>query len=209
MNTILLRPYRKNLTTQGLIYLAGKEQEITIVNISMTGLLARLNDTTGEKGIREIFNTLLSSSVLDLYLPELHTGGEAQVTRVDLQDDHILIALEFKNLTNDADHVFYKRKVYRKNLPEIGQILINDTYLEFKAVNVSVEGMMIQLNPGVTVAPKSITMFKFEKLGLEGEVEVVWVDGLGDGVVLMGLRYVHIEKKSIKGIPEFARTLAA
>ncbi len=204
MNAMLLRPYRKNLTTHGLIYLAGEEQAITIKNISITGVLAQLNSKIGKNDIKDIFNTLLASTIIDLYLPEMRLAGEVEVIRVDMQDDHILLALEFKNVTYDVNDLLYKRKAYRKNLPAPGHILFNGEYMEFTSVNVSVDGIMIRLPEPVYVEPGVVTVFEFKKLELEGEIKVVWVDRLPDSTTLMGLQYVHMEKSQIKGIPVFA-----
>lgn len=205
----MLRPYRKNLTTQGLIYLAGTEQTVTIKNISMSGILVQLNSNAINNDIRDLFNALSNSSLVDLYVPEIRMAGEAKVVRVDVHDENFLIALEFKNVTYDMDNELYKRKAHRKNLPGPGQILIDGQYLEFNGVNVSVGGMMIRLNQAVSCEPGLITMFKFERLDLEGEVEVRWVDPLTNGGSLIGLQFVHMEKSSIKGIPVFAWPLTA
>lgn len=204
MNAMLLRPYRKNLTTHGLIYLAGEEQPITIKNISITGVLAQLNSKVGKNDIKDIFNTLLASTIIDLYLPEMRLAGEVEVIRVDMQDDHILLALEFKNVSYDVNDLLYKRKAYRKNLPGPGHILFNGEYLEFTSVNVSVEGIMIRLVETIYVEPGVVTVFEFKRLELEGEIKVIWLERLADGGTLMGLQYVHMEKSQIKGIPEFA-----
>lgn len=205
MNSMLLRPYRKNLTTHGLIYLAGGEQPITIKNISISGVLAQLDSKVGKNDIKHIFNTLLSSTtVVDLYLPEMKLAGEVEVIRVDMEDDHILLALEFRNVTYDVNDLLYKRKAYRKNLPGPGHILFNGAYVEFNAVNVSVDGIMVRIADTIHVEPGVVTVFEFKRLDLEGEAQVVWVDYLPDGGTLLGLRYVHMEKSNIKGIPEFA-----
>jgi PilZ domain len=204
MNSMLLRPYRKNLTTHGLIYLAGEEQPITIKNISITGVLAQLNSKVGQNDIKAIFNTLLGSTVIDLYLPEMRLAGEVEVIRVDMQDDHILLALEFKNVTYDVNDLLYKRKAYRKNMPGPGHILFNGAYLEFNAVNVSVDGIMIRLSETIHVEPGVVTVFEFKRLELEGEAKVVWLERMSEGGTLIGLQYVHMERTAIKGIPEFA-----
>jgi hypothetical protein len=209
MNSMLLRPYRKNLTTHGLIYLAGEEQPITIKNISITGVLAQLNSKVGKNDIKTIFNTLLGSTVIDLYLPEMRLAGEVEVIRVDMEDDHIMLALEFKNVTYDINDLLYKRKAYRKNLPGPGHILLNGAYLEYSAVNVSVDGIMIRLAESVNVESGTVTVFEFKRLELEGEIKVVWVEHLSEGGTLMGLQYVHMEKSTVKGIPEFARLQTA
>ena len=204
MNSMLLRPYRKNLTSHGLIYLAGEEQAITVKNISITGVLAQLDSKIGKSDIKDIFNTLLTSTIIDLYLPEMRLAGEVEVIRVDLQDNHILLALEFKNVNYDVNDLLYRRKAYRKNLPGPGHILFNGEYMDFNAVNVSVDGIMIHLEENIHVEPGLITVFEFRRLELDGEIKVVWVDHMPDGGTLMGLQYVKMQRSSIKGIPEFA-----
>jgi PilZ domain len=204
MNSMLLRPYRKNLTTHGLIYLAGEEQPITIKNISITGVLAQLDSKVGKNDIKAIFNTLLGSTVIDLYLPEMRLAGEVEVIRVDMEEDHIVLALEFKNVTYDVNDLLYKRKAYRKNMPGPGHILLNGTYLEFNAVNVSVDGIMIRLSETIHAEPGVVTVFEFKRLELEGEIKVVWIEHLSEGGTLMGLQYVHMAKSDVKGIPQFA-----
>jgi hypothetical protein len=192
------------LTTNGLIYLAGEEQEITIKNISISGVLAQLNSKVAKNDIKTIFNTLLGSTVIDLYLPEMRLAGEVEVIRVDMEEDHIVLALEFKSVTYDVNDLLYKRKAYRKNLPGSGHILLNGAYLEFNSVNVSVDGIMVRLAESVNIELGMVTVFEFKRLELEGEVKVVWIDHLAEGGTLMGLEYVHMEKTNIKGIPEFA-----
>ncbi len=204
MSSMLLRPYRKNLTSHGLIYLAGEEQLITIKNISITGVLAQLDSKAGKNDIKVIFSTLLSSTIIDIYLPDMRLAGEAEVIRVDLQDDHILLALEFKSVNYDVNDLLYKRKAYRKNLPGPGHILFNGEYMDFTSINVSVDGIMIHIEESVYVEPGLITVFEFRRLELDGEIKVIWVDHMPDGGTLIGLQYVHMKKTSIKGIPEFA-----
>lgn len=209
INTNILRPYRKKLIMHGLIYLAGVEQAITIKNISISGILVQFNSKAGGNDIKQFFKTLSHSSIIDLFISEMRMVGEAQVTRVDLQSDHILIALKFRHITYDVNDALYKRKAYRKNLPGSGQILIYGKYLKFNAVNVSIQGIMIRLNQVFYVAPGVITVFKYSRLDIAGEAEVIWVEHLKVRGILMGLQYINIEKSSVKGIPEFAWPLTA
>ncbi|MBK8814034.1 MAG: PilZ domain-containing protein [Methylococcaceae bacterium] len=209
MNIMLLRPYRKNISMYGLIYLAGKEQIISIKNISISGILAQLDGQKGSEDIKAIFDSLSDSSVIDLYIPEMKIAGEAHIIRADLQDDRIQIALEYKNVTYEVNDALYKRKAYRKNLPGPGQILIDGRYLEFNAVNVSVDGIMIRLNEPVSIQPGLVTHFNFERLDLDGEAEVKWLEQLFNGDTLMGLQYLHMEKSSLKGIPDFTLAMTA
>jgi hypothetical protein len=205
MGSELDRPYRKNLMSHGIIYMGEEEHDITIKNLSINGALAELHSNREDIDIKYIFNTLLVSTILDLYLPEMRLAGEVEMVRAELEDGHILIALEFKNMTYDVDKELNKRKAYRKNMPGFGKILLNDEYREFTAVNVSVDGLMICLAETIRVEEGTITRFEFKRLELEGEVKVIWIDIIPDNRTLMGLQYVHMENKAIKGIPRFAR----
>jgi hypothetical protein len=205
MYSDLDRPCRKNLTSHGLIYMGEEEQKITVINISISGVLAELNSDGKDIDVKDIFNILLTSTIIDLYLPEMRLAGEAEVVRVDLIDGGIFLALEFKNIAFDLDKHLNKRKAYRKTMPDPGLILLNGDYLEFNTVNVSVEGIMIRLSQPISVAEGSITHFEFKRLELSGKVEVIWSDITSDAETLIGLRYININADKIKGIPYFAR----
>ena len=205
MNLGVNRSYRKKLMSRGLIYMGGEEREITVKDLSLTGVLAELRGDQISNDAKDIFNMLSESTIIDLYLPEMRLAGEAEVVRVDMLADHILLAVEFKNVSYDVDNQLYKRKVYRKNMAAPGKILLNGKYREFTTVNVSVDGLMINLAESIAVEPGEITMFEFERLGLEGEIKVIWVEHTADAGILIGLQYVNMEKTAIKGIPRFAR----
>ncbi len=206
MNLDLNRPYRKNLMSHGLIYMGGEEQAITIKDISLTGALAELKcDQPGSKDAKGIFNMLSESATVDLYLPEMRLAGEAEVVRVDMFDEHVLLALEFRNISYDVDNQLYKRKVYRKNMVVPGKILLNGEYHEFNTINASVDGLMVNLAESLAVEAGEVTVFEIERLELEGEIKVIWAERSADGGILLGLQYVHMEKTVIKGIPRFDR----
>jgi len=204
MYSDLDRPCRKSLTSCGLIYMGGEEQKITVINISITGVLAELNSNEKDIDVKDIFNILLTSTIVDLYLPEMRLAGEAEVVRVDVNNDRILLALEFKNIAFDIDKNLNKRKVYRKSMPDPGLILLNGQYLEFNTVNVSVEGLMIRLTESLSIEEGTITRFEFKRLDLKGEVAVIWVDAIPDAGTLIGLQYVKMNTDKITGIPRFA-----
>jgi len=208
MNSRLDRPCRKNLVSHGMIYMGEEEQEIIVINISITGVLVELNSNKKDIEIKDIFNILRTSTIIDLYLPEMRLAGEAEVARVDTRNDRILLALEFKNIAFDIDQNLNKRKAYRKNMTDPGQILINGKYHEFRTVNVSVEGIMIRLDHAISIEEGTITHFEFKRLELVGKAEVIWIDLISDAETLIGLRYVNIDADKIKGIPRFAQLKA-
>jgi PilZ domain len=205
MNVVLERPYRKSLTSHGMIYLGGEELKITIKDISLTGVLAHLQCDKTSRDAKDIFNMLSASTIIDLFLPEIRLAGEAEVVRVDIFDKNILLALEFKNVVYDADDLLYKRKAYRKNMAAPGKILLNGEYHDFDTVNVSVDGLMMELAESIAVEVGEIALFVFEPLDLKGEVKVIWVEPTAEAGTLIGVQYVRMEKIVIKGIPRFAR----
>lgn len=199
------RPRRTNLESEGFIYLGEEEHSITTKNISITGVLVKLNSNRQDIDIKYIFNQLLVSTILDLYLPEMRLAGEAEVVRADMEDGNILLALEFKNIAFDIDKNLNKRKAYRKSLIDPGKILLDGEWYIFTTVNVSLEGLMIYLPQEISVEVGTVTRFEFKRLELEGQIKVIWVDHISnsDNHTLMGLHYVHMEKGAIKGLPSF------
>ena len=198
------RPYRKNLTSHGLIYMGGEELEISVRNLSITGLLAELGDNTNLNDMRAVFKSIKLSPTIDLYLPEMNLAGEAEIVRADIIDGRIYLAIEFRNISYDVDNVLYKRKAYRKNMTAPGQIIFNGNKYDFNTKNVSVDGLMIHIKENIEVKEGAITIFDFKRLQLRGEIKVAWVDHTEDGGTLMGLQYVHMEKQNIIGIPRFS-----
>ncbi|MFA5984144.1 MAG: PilZ domain-containing protein [Methylococcaceae bacterium] len=209
MNTMLERSYRKNLSSQGLIFLAGQERAVKVKNLSISGVLIELCNMPAIEdnhiSSEELYQLALESLVVDIFLPDMRLAGEADVVRVEFDQGCVLMALEFKNISHDVDNLLYKRKVYRKNMAVPGHILINGDYLEFDTVNVSVDGLMIQINKAVQVEENLITVFEFSALDLQGEARVVWQEKLSPALTLIGLQYVHMEKTALPGIPQFER----
>ena len=198
------RPYRTNLTSYGLIYMGGEELELSVRNLSITGLLGELDDNINIHDIKDVFKSVKLSPTIDLYLPEMKLAGEAEIVRADMIDGRIYLALEFRNVSYDVDNVLYKRKAYRKNMTAPGQIVFDGNKYDFYTKNVSVDGLMIHLKESIEVKEGTVTIFDFKRLQLRGEIKVAWVDYTEDGGTLLGLQYVHMEKQDVIGIPRFA-----
>jgi hypothetical protein len=201
MNSTAKRSYRKNLVTSGLIYLNGEEREVSVSNISMTGVLVQLDCINSAENA---FTSALVSTAIDFYLPPLRLAGSAEIIRVNKQEEHVSLALKFKDISYNVDNLLYKRKVYRKNLSIDGRILLNDRYIDFQTVNVSVEGLMIRLSEVMDVTEGTNAQFEFANLSLKGEVQVVWVEPDNKGSTLLGLKYLNMNADHVKGIPRFS-----
>lgn len=199
------RAYRKTLTGTGLIYLGSVEHEIHLLNISLTGLLAELKMDGLVNDIKDMFQALQVSPIIDIYLPEMRLAGEAEVVRAESTKEGIQIGIEFRNLSYDIDNLLYNRRAYRKNMTAPGHIVFNDFDYAFNTENVSVDGLMIRISGRVEVETGTVTHFDFKHLELQGEVQVIWVERDYNST-LLGLQYLHLERDEIKGVPHFVRS---
>ena len=196
--------FRKSLAAKGLIFLAGEEMEITVRDISITGVFAELPANTRLPDIDAFFKAINPSAIIDIFLMELQLAGEAEVIRVELKKGIFFIGVEFRDISYDAEDIPYKRKVYRKIMSELGTIFIDGKRCNFCTKNVSVDGLMIRI-PGKVAAKKGMVVkFDFSNLDLKGEIQVIWFEYDENGGTLMGLKYMHLEK-AIEGFPRFAR----
>ncbi len=201
------RAYRKNLTASGLIYLGLEEHPIHVINMSLTGMLLELSKDATLNTFNDIFHALQVSSLVDFYLPDLHMAGDAHVVRAYPGGQGIAIAVEFRNLSYDTEDQPYNRRVYRKPITTYGLLTINDSEFEFATENVSVDGLMARLSGEIDIEVGSFVGFAFEVLELQGQAQVVWVEK-DEVSTLLGLKYQHLERNAIKGIPNFARDQA-
>jgi hypothetical protein len=193
------RYYRKKLTSHGLIYLAGKELDISIKNLSITGVLAELKENNTINSIVKLFDAIGLSSKVDIYLSEMNLMGDAEVVRADLIDGIIYLALEFRNISYEMDSMLYKRRVYRKTMIASGLIAFNGENHNFTTRNVSVCGLMIHLPKKIEIKIGTVTEFNFKHLSLHGEIKVIWVeDAEKEEGMYVGLEYVHMENTRLK-----------
>ncbi len=198
--------YRKTLASTGLVYIAGKEREFIVWNLSITGLLGEMEPESDGDDATEVFKAVRSASAVDIYLREMHLAGEASVVRSDLVDSQIYFALEFKSILYDVDNYLYlyKRKAYRKNMKAPGTIEFSGKSYYFSSENVSIEGLMIRIPGKQPLKKGEIGKFDFAALDIRGEARVIWVELDGEGDTHLGLHYEHLQKSGSDGLPVFA-----
>jgi len=195
------RAYRKNLATEGLVYISGEEIGIRVINLSITGILVELLDNDVIREAKDIFEAAKISPVIDIYLPQLRIAGEAEIVRMENKNNSIQIGLEFCHINYEVDHLLYQRKAYRKNLTAPGKIMFNGETYVFTTENVSVEGLMIRIGDELEVQPGTITTYEFNRLDLSGQIKVIW-STTENYTTLMGLEYLYLQK-DVEGIPRF------
>ncbi len=195
--------FRKSVASSGLIFMDGRELSIVVRNLSITGLLAELQENDEITEISDVFKAIQSTPVVDIYLQEMHLAGEAEVVRSDLEDGRIFIALEFRNISYGVDHLLYKRKAYRKSIKVPGYIVFKKKVFRFETQNISVDGLMVRIPEKVSASEGVVTEFEFINLELKGKVKVIWLDNEEEGATLLGLKYVEMVRETFKGIPRF------
>lgn len=194
------RAYRKNLSSYGLIYLGYAEYQIKVINLSLTGLLAQLSDKHPASRIKDIFHYLQVSPRVDIYLPDIRIAGEAEAVRVEEVDSGLQIGIEFRNLSYDIDNLMYQRRAYRRNIAELGQLILDGLEFEFTTENVSVNGLMVRIAGDLSVETGDVLPFAFKQYEIQGEAEVIWVEKEQQATFL-GLSYVHLEHEHMPNVP--------
>jgi len=201
MTGLVKRAYRKRLSSSGLIYLGFKEYQIQVVNLSLTGLLAQFK---ANSSVKDVFRDIQLSPLVDIYLPDIRVAGEAEVVRVDELEEGLQIAIEFRNLSYDVDNLLYNRRAYRKQMTAPGEITSHNAVYEFYTENVSVDGIMAHVDGKMKIDPGAVVHIWFKHLDLGGDCEVVWVES-GTETVLIGLKYLRLERDIVPGVPNFVR----
>ncbi len=199
------RAYRKNLSTDALIYLGFEEHPIRVLNLSLTGFLAEFSDHCSERlTIRDVFQRIQISPIVDIYLPDMQVAGEAKVARVELVDGRLQLAVEFHNLSYDIDNLLYKRRAYRKTMKGLGQLMIGESVHAFNTENISVDGLMVRVQEAIEIKVGTLVHFTFRHIELQGEAETIWIDH--DGLsTLLGLKYIQLERDHLPDVPRFLK----
>ncbi|WP_019866932.1 PilZ domain-containing protein [Methylovulum miyakonense] len=191
MSTPNNRAYRKNINSKGWLYLGGEVQEMATKNISITGVLVKIENKNINFDKKRTLQKLLASKSIDFYFPKLRLSGEAKVVRVESeQDGQIMLAMEFSNVAYEVDHPLFNRKSFRKSLTIPGRLLIDDEYHDFISVNMSQGGFMIHLPKKLAIKNNRIAQFEFNTLKLKGFAKIVWANNPDNTKTVMGLQYV-------------------
>lgn len=195
--------YQKKLSMTGLLFMGGIEHKIQVQSVSISGLSASIEPSAEIKDEKDIFLIMQQSTLVDFYVKKLNLAGEAEIIKVDMEDNKILISLEFKQVSYNAESFLYKRKVYRKNMASPGIILIANDVYNFVTHNVSVTGFMIKISEDVALQEGELVEFKFDNLQIHGKALVVWVEHEGVGGTMAGLEYQRMKKADLSSIPKF------
>ncbi|WP_347987877.1 PilZ domain-containing protein [Methylomonas sp. AM2-LC] len=184
------RMARETLHGLGWVCIGSVEHKISLLNVSLTGILAELQYNDQVPDYYELFKSLQAAPLIDFYLPEMRLAGEAVVVRVESIKCGFHLGIEFRNLTSNIDELLYKRRVFRKNLVSLGHIFFHDNHYSFNTESVSVYGMVIRILNRIDFEIGSVTRFEFKQLDLQGEVQIIWGDRDYNST-LLGLQFLQ------------------
>lgn len=199
----LRQHFHKKTSFSGFIFISGTEYKMQVRDLSISGMQAAIDIPTNLVEQHDLAALVKHADSIDFYIEKMNLAGDAKVVRVDKDDTHILIGLEFKHVSYDTEKFLNKRDVYRKRVGDAGLIKIADKVYKFEARNVSVDGLMAYIPEHIELRSGMLAKFKFDDLHLYGEVKVVWVDHDEHDGTLLGLKYEHMKTAAIKDIPQF------
>jgi hypothetical protein len=200
------RMARETLHGLGWLCIGSVEHQISLLNVSLTGILAELEYNDQVPDYYELLKSLQAAPLIDFYLPDMRLAGEAVVVRVESIKCGFQIGIEFRNLTSNIDELLYKRRVFRKNLIPHGQIFFNDGHYVFNTESVSVYGMVIRILNRIDFEIGRVTRFEFKQLDLQGEVQIIWGDRDYNST-LLGLQFLHKARGALADVKQFEKVL--
>lgn len=207
-NVFQRRAYRKELHCAGLIYFGHQERQIRVLNISLTGALAELDRDATLNNINALFVALQESAALDIFLPDVHLAGGACIVRAEPTSGGFLIGIEFRDVLYNSPSQMRNRRAYRKPVTVPGLLSVAGKPREFVTENASIDGIKVQVSGVLQVTPGMLGILHCAALGLEGQVEVVWVVHKSESTQL-GMRFQQLSQSQFTGLPRFTQALPA
>lgn len=201
------RAYRKELHCPGLIYFGGQERSIRVLNISLTGALAELDRANDFNNINALFQAMQASANVDIFVPEVCLAGGASIVRAEQTSSGYLIGIEFRDVLYNSPSQMRNRRSYRKPIQTEGHLTLDGKLRSFMTENASLDGIKIQIPGYLIIDPGATGILHCEALGLEGQVEVVWVTNDAEHTIV-GLRFQSLTLDQFIGIPRFTQPLA-
>lgn len=126
------RAYRKPISLHGWICFGGEMREITVKNISISGMLIQMSN----KGLyfdgRRILDDVSLSESIDFFLPQLQLSGVAKIARMFITPNlQAFMGLEFQDLVLSLDKPHFNRKHCRVGITIPGRLFLNGDHYDF------------------------------------------------------------------------------
>lgn len=190
MKTIVSRPYRKNLNSIGVLTFSGAEYAFLALNISTTGLLAKL---VGETDVSKFSSVSLASSVnAQLDLPEMSFSCVCEIIRVEKRDETILLALRFDEESMNVDGAFNRHNLENIYFNKPGLLTVDGKDFPGRTLYLSDQTLIAILNEHTSLEAGREGIFKSEEMEKTVKANISWIDNClmaGTLICLNNIKY--------------------
>lgn len=188
------KEYRKSFNSPGQIYLSGELLNFTSYDVSAAGILVEIMPGSILADIKDFEALLMENKIAEIYVKDLMLTGEADIAWAKWEDNKIKLGLEFRNVMNNAEKLWRKRRYYRSSANFSGYSIVDDNRLDYQGVDLSVDGIAIKLAQSVSSLNQG-NIIKLIIHGRETKVlgKIIWLTTSAYDSCVLGLRYLSID----------------
>jgi len=181
------------LNTNGYIVVGSEELIISVVNISLTGFLAKIEPTALIPTVRELFQGISEHKLIEFNFHELSVSGLCMMVWSKSISGKFLTGFEFYESRYDPLVNQSKRQFYRQAQTLKGTLRHESLTYNFTTADTSALGMMVYIIGPVGFKKKEKITFEIQEKRMTGMAEVVWLQYDEDKKsAIMGLRFTTI-----------------
>ncbi len=185
--------YRKKYISHGQLYIAGEILDFKSYDVSVKGILVEVVPANFLADISDFEALLAENNVAEIFVQDLMLTGETDIVWVKLDDEKIMLGLEFRDVIYNAEKLWRKRKFYRSTKKYAGTLLVGDQQVLFRGLNVSVDGLAMQMDVlNSDLIPGAIVKVMVDGLDVKGVGKIVWVNNHKNGSCELGMRYLTV-----------------
>lgn len=186
--------YRKSYTSSGQLYVGGELLDFRSYDISVKGILIEILPGLLLTEIGDFETLIEENNSVEIFVKDLFLTGEAQIVWAKLDNGKIMLGLEFRNVNYKAEKLWRKRNYFRCRKNFSGYLMIDDRKVEFEGVNVSVDGLAMQLDHiDNMLTPGYLIKLLVNDIGVKGVGKIVWVNTTDEMTSTLGLKYLTME----------------
>lgn len=189
------KEFRKNLISNGSIFLGGEKLDFKGYDISVRGMQIEVTPGVLVHSVSDVAQIIESNNIAEIFVEELGLTGDVELVWVRDEDGKIIMGLEFRDVMHNAGKMWRKRRSYRKKLQKFGSLFIQDHEIDFECLDFSVEGMRLRIvePENIKIQAGSDAKVISDKLNLEAIAKVIWVNrNEDDDAIYLGLRYLEL-----------------
>ena len=189
------REYRKSFNSSGQLYVAGELLDFIGYDVSVKGILVEIVPGSLLAEISDFEALINENNSAEIYVKDLMLTGVTDIIWAKLENGKIMLGLEFRDVMYNAEKLWRKRQSYRSKNKYIGYLIVEEDHIDFHGLNLSVDGMAIEVNQkNTTFEPgQVIQLWANGLLGIKAMAKIVWVNNSDPESCTLGLRYLTTE----------------